>query len=63
MISVWKNIIASVEFWLLKTLLRRHAMFYMDQWDLWELKTKSGDIFITISREPIDGNTGGYIKI
>jgi len=39
-----------LEFWLLKLLLRRHTDLYMDQWDRWKLKTKHGDVFITIER-------------
>jgi len=41
-----------MKFWLFKKLLRWYVTKELDQWDMWKIKTKYGDVFIEITREP-----------
>lgn len=37
------------------SLLHRYAETSLDQWDLWRLPTKFGDVFIDVRRTPTPG--------
>lgn len=55
-----KKKLKSLEFWIFKKLLHRFIEKEMDQWERWELDSKFGKVYVSISRQS-DGYT--YNKI
>ena len=39
--------------------LQRYAEMGLDQWAAWQLPTRFGEVFVTISRSPRPGETAG----